>query len=86
MDPAAEGLEKLRGTARRLLWGALICLLLPAITWLGVALFESLAPGAGGNAPGLVSALLVLYVAPVGVVLLVLGLVAHGWAWWLARR
>ena len=86
MTEEPEGLVKLRGTARRLLWGALICLLLPAVVWLGTALVEGLASsGAAGRAPGLLSALLVLYVAPVGVVLLILGLVAWGWAWWLRR-
>ena len=85
MTGEREGLVKLRGTARRLLWGALICLLVPAIAWLGTTLVEGLAPGAGGRGPGLLSALLVLYVAPVGVVLLILGLVARGWAWWLGR-
>ena len=81
----ADGLERLRGVVRRLLWGALICLLLPALAWLGTALFTELAPGTGGRMPELLSALLVLYVAPVGVVLLILGLVAGGWAWWLGR-
>ena len=80
-----EELDRLRATARRLLWAALVCLAVPALTWFGVALVEGLAPEAGGRAPGFLSALLVLYVAPVGAVLLILGLVAGGWAWWLER-
>lgn len=80
-----EEVARLRGTARRLLWAAMVCVVVPAVSWLGVALFEGLAPGSGGQAPGFLSALLVLYLAPVGVVLLVLGLVARAWAWWLDR-
>ena len=80
-----EELARLRGTARRLLWAALGCLVVPAVTWLGAALFEGLAPDGGGQAPGFLSALLVLYLAPVGVVLGVLGLIARAWAWWLER-
>ena len=86
MIPAPrDGLTRLRGVARRLLWGALACLLLPALAWLGTALYEMLVPPTDMHLPGLLTAVLVLYVAPVGVVLLVLALTAGGWAWWLGR-
>ncbi len=80
-----QGIVKLRATARRLLWGALVCLVVPAVAWLGSALFAELGAGGGGSLLELVSALLVLYMAPVGVVLLILGLIARGWCWWLER-
>lgn len=83
-DP--EGLERLRRVARRLLWGALLCLVLPALAWLGTALYESLAAPAGGHLAGILSVALVLYIAPAGLVLLVLGLAAGGLARWLGRR
>ncbi len=86
MSVPPDGLARLRGVARRLLWGAAVCLVLPALAWLGTALYEGLVPPADGHVPGLLAAILVLYVAPVGVVLLVLGLAAGGWAWWLGRR
>lgn len=86
MTADAQGLDRLRGVARRLLWGALICLVLPALAWLGVALYETVVPPTDGHVWGILAVALVLYVAPVGVVLLVLGLAAAGWAWWLGRR
>ena len=86
MDAPVEGLERLRGVARWLLWGALICLVLPTLAWLGTALFESLVPPGDGHAVVMLTAALVLYVAPVGLVLLVLGLAASGGAWWLGRE
>ncbi len=85
MATPVEGLERLRRVARRLLWGALICLLLPALAWLGTALWERLVPTADLHLPGLLAALLVSYLAPAGLVLLVLGLAAAAWAWWLRR-
>ena len=80
-----DGLERLRRVARRLLWGALACLALPALALLGTALYEGLVPPTDMHLPGLLTAVLVLYVAPVGVVLLILGLLAGGSAWWLGR-
>jgi hypothetical protein len=84
--PLVEGLERLRGVARSLAWGALVCLVLPALAWLGTTLWQRLAAPAEMHLPGLLTALLVLYVAPVGLVLLVLALAAGAWAWWLGRR
>lgn len=86
MSQSADGLGRLRGVAHRLLWGAVACLVLPALAWLGTALYGALTPTAGGRPVELLTAILVLYVAPVGVVLLVLGLVAGAWAWWLSRE
>lgn len=84
---APEGVERLRGVARRLLWGGLVCLVLPALAWLGTALSEGLAPTAdGGGIAGRLAALLMLYVAPVGLVLALLGVVAAVWARWLGRE
>jgi hypothetical protein len=85
MPAPRDDLARLRGVARRLLWGALVCLLLPALAWLGTGLYEKLVPPTDMHLPGLLTAVLVLYVAPVGVVLLVLGLTAAGWAWWVGR-
>jgi hypothetical protein len=85
MPAQPDGLARLRRVARRLLWGALACLVLPALALLGTALYEELVPPTDMHLPGLLSVVLVLYVAPVGVVLLVLGLAAAGWAWWLGR-
>jgi len=86
MPAPPSGLARLRGVARRLLWGAVVCLLLPGLAWLGTALYEELVPPTEGHLPGLLTVLLVLYLAPVGVVLLVLGLLAGGWTWWQGRR
>ncbi len=86
MPASPHGLDRLRRTVRRLLWGGVVCLILPALVWLGTALYEQLVPPAEGHLPGLLTVVLVLYVAPVGVVLLILGLVAGGWAWWLGRE
>lgn len=85
MAPPVEGLDRLCRVARRLLWGALICLVLPALAWLGTALWERLVPPTDMHLPGLLTALLVLYLAPAGLVLLLLGLAATAWAWWLGR-
>ena len=84
MAAAPDGVERLRGVARKLLWGALVCLLLPALAWLGTALWEELVPPTAGHSAGILAVALVL--APVGLVLLVLGLAATGWARWLGRR
>ena len=81
-----SGLDRLRGVARRLLWGALACLLLPALALLGTALYEELVPPTDMHLPGLLTAMLVLYLAPVGAVLLVLAFAAGLWAWWLRRE
>ena len=85
MRADTDGLDRLRGVARWLLWGALICLVLPALAWLGTALYETLAPPTDGHLWGILAVALVLYVAPVGVVLLVLGLAASAWTRWLGR-
>lgn len=83
-DP--QGLDRLRSLARRLLWGALICLVLPALAWLGTALYETISPPGDGHVWGILAVALVLYVAPVGAVLLVLGIAAAGGAWWFGQR
>lgn len=86
MAAPGEGVDRLRGVARRLLWGALICLLLPTLAWLGTALYEQIVPPTDSHLAGILTVALVLYVAPVGSVLLVLGLAAGGWSWWLERQ
>lgn len=86
MAEPREGLDRLRGVTRWLLWGAAVCLVLPVLAWWGTALYEALVPPTDMHLPGLLTAALVLYLAPVGVVLLVLGLAAGAWAWWLDRR
>ncbi len=83
MPEPPDGIAQLRGVARRLLWGAAVCLLLPAMAWLGTALYESSTASGGSQLAGLAGILLV--VARVGLVLLALGLAATGWAWWLGR-
>ena len=82
----SDGHDRLRGVARKLLRGALACLVLPALAWLGVVLYETVTPPSDGHLWGILAVALVLYVAPVGAVLLVLGLAARGWAWWLGRQ
>jgi hypothetical protein len=86
MSDGQDGLARLRGTAHWLLWGALLCLVLPILALLGTALYERLVPPTDMHLPGLLTAMLILYVAPLGLVLLVLGLAAGGWAWWIGRR
>ncbi len=80
-----DGLERLRRVARGLLWTALACLTAPAIALLGANLYEHLEQPTDMHLPGLLSAALVFYLAPVGVVLLLLALLAGAWAWWLGR-
>lgn len=83
MPEPPDGIARLRGVARRLLWSGLACLVVPATTWLGAALYESLAAPAGGRLAGLAGILAV--VARVGLALVALGLLAGGWAWRLRR-
>ena len=80
-----DGRDQLRRVARRMLWGALVCLGLPILALLGTVLYETLVSPTDAHLWGLLAAALLLYVAPVGAVLLVLGLAAAGWAWWLGR-
>ncbi len=86
MWTSREDLTRLRRVARRLVWGAVICSALPILAWLGAALYEELVPPTDGHLPGLLTAALVLYLAPVGLVLLILGLLASVLAWWLGRK
>ncbi len=85
MSEPQVGLERLRGVARRLIWGAAVCTLLPILGWLGTALYEAIMTPPGGRVAGPVSQALVAYTVPLGAVLLVLGLLASGCAWWLGR-
>ena len=78
-------LTRLRGVARRLVWGAVVCIALPILAWLAAALYENSVAPTDGYLPGLLTAALVLYLAPVGLVLLVLGSLASVLAWWLGR-
>ncbi len=83
MSAPPDGITQLRGVARRLLWGGAVCLVVPALAWLGSALYGGpMAPGAGRLAA---LAGILAVVARVGLVLLALGLAASGWAWWLRR-
>lgn len=84
-EPPAEGLHRLRRTARGLLWGGLICLALPALALLSTYLYGRVVPPTDMHLPGLLSALLLLYVTPVGLVLLLLALAAGAWVRWLGR-
>ena len=86
MDAPVEGLERLRGVARRLVWGALVCSVVPILAWLGSSLYSGIAPGSEDGPAGKLAVLLVMYMLPVGAVLLVLGAAASAWAWWLGRR
>lgn len=80
-----QGLDRARAVSRWLLWGGLACLALPALALLGAFLYETAVPPTDMHLWGLLAAFLVLYVAPVGVVLLALWLAAAAWGWWLGR-
>lgn len=83
MPAPPDGIAQLRAVARRLLWGAAVCLVLPAVAWLGTALYEGLTASGSGLLAGLAGILGV--VARVGLVLLALGLLAAGWGLRLRR-
>ena len=62
-------LSKLRAV---LFWGGIGCLLITMIAFVGTAIYEWIIPPTDMHLPGLITAVLMFYVAPSGVVLLVL--------------
>lgn len=84
-DPAREA-RTLRRAARQMLWVALVGLLLPALATLVAGLYQELVHPTDMHLPGLSAAALIFYLAPVGLVFLVLGLSAGAWARWLDRK